>query len=137
MNSKEMLRDRVVTLNVALGRPTNYWQDSANEPNKVSIGHFSLEYNREYDHPYQLVETTSESGGERSWGQRMSASEMAMFIDGIFQGITMHVIKGNTKDGCETCQGARGGVPGNENIIDGKKVCDYCHADMMRNKQNG
>lgn len=34
-------------------------------------------------------------------------------------------------DGCEilTCQ--RGGTPGNENIIDGKVVCDYCHAEMM------
>lgn len=32
------------------------------------------------------------------------------------------------KDGCEICHGAKGGVPGNENVIDGKLVCDYCHA---------
>jgi hypothetical protein len=31
-------------------------------------------------------------------------------------------------DGCELCNGRRGGVPGNENIIDGKRVCDYCHS---------
>jgi hypothetical protein len=36
------------------------------------------------------------------------------------------------KDACEVCHGLRGGVPGNENLIDGKRVCDYCHADMMR-----
>ena len=36
------------------------------------------------------------------------------------------------KCGCELCNGTRGGVPGNENRIDGKLVCDNCHADMMR-----
>ncbi len=39
-------------------------------------------------------------------------------------------------DACEYCFGARGGVPGNENIIkenDGteKVICDYCHSDMI------
>jgi hypothetical protein len=32
-------------------------------------------------------------------------------------------------DGCEQCGGTRGGVPGNENIVNGRKLCDYCHAD--------
>jgi hypothetical protein len=32
-------------------------------------------------------------------------------------------------DACATCGGARGGVPGNENMVDGKPMCDYCHAD--------
>jgi hypothetical protein len=30
---------------------------------------------------------------------------------------------------CDICNGAKGGVPGNGNIIDGRVVCDYCHAD--------
>src|ERR1700722_7499416 len=30
------------------------------------------------------------------------------------------------RDGCEVCGGAKGGVPGNENIINGKRVCAYC-----------
>ncbi len=30
---------------------------------------------------------------------------------------------------CEICNGAKGGVRGNENRIDGKIVCDYCSAD--------
>lgn len=34
-------------------------------------------------------------------------------------------------DGCEVCYGQRGGTPGNENLIDGKRVCDYCHAEMV------
>lgn len=32
-------------------------------------------------------------------------------------------------DNCEVCRGARGGVLGNENVIAGVVVCDYCHAD--------
>jgi len=42
-----------------------------------------------------------------------------------------HVAKeaqGAARDGCELCGGKRGGVPGNENLIGGKRVCDYCHA---------
>jgi hypothetical protein len=33
-------------------------------------------------------------------------------------------------DKCEICKGAKGGTPGNENIINGQIVCDYCHAEM-------
>lgn len=35
-------------------------------------------------------------------------------------------------DGCEACHGARGGAPGNENIVDGRKLCDWCSHDAMR-----
>lgn len=35
------------------------------------------------------------------------------------------------RDKCERCKGEKGGTPGNENIIDGQIVCDYCHAEMM------
>jgi len=35
-------------------------------------------------------------------------------------------------DDCEICNGELGGVKGNENVIHGKKVCDYCYAKMMR-----
>lgn len=34
----------------------------------------------------------------------------------------------NTTDKCQFCYGAKGGVPGNENRINGIVVCDYCHA---------
>ena len=40
------------------------------------------------------------------------------------------------KDGCHICDGSRGGVPGNENIIVWRGadvvICDYCHADHMK-----
>jgi hypothetical protein len=40
------------------------------------------------------------------------------------------------KDRCETCGGTRGGVRGNENVVQscGERVvmCDYCHADELR-----
>lgn len=31
-------------------------------------------------------------------------------------------------DKCEFCKGAKGGVLGNENILEGRVLCDYCHA---------
>jgi len=33
-------------------------------------------------------------------------------------------------DNCEICQGASGGILGNENIIDDVTVCDYCSAEL-------
>lgn len=40
----------------------------------------------------------------------------------------MEVMEANGlgQDRCELCNGGSGGVPGNENIIDGRPVCDYC-----------
>lgn len=32
-------------------------------------------------------------------------------------------------DKCSVCKGIKGGVPGNENLINGVLVCDYCHGD--------
>lgn len=37
-------------------------------------------------------------------------------------------------DGCEICDGSREGVPGNENVIEGVVMCDYCHADTMASR---
>ena len=34
--------------------------------------------------------------------------------------------------GCEVCGGTRGGCPGNENVVDGTIICDYCYADGVR-----
>lgn len=31
-------------------------------------------------------------------------------------------------DNCELCGGANGGVPGNEQVVDGLLMCDHCHA---------
>lgn len=35
-------------------------------------------------------------------------------------------------DNCQICHGDNGGVKGNENIIDGIVMCDYCHIDRMK-----
>jgi len=37
----------------------------------------------------------------------------------------------HVKDACQVCHGAHGGVPGNENIVNGVVMCDYCHAAML------
>jgi hypothetical protein len=35
-------------------------------------------------------------------------------------------------DECSRCNGVRGGVKGNENVVDGVVLCDYCHADDLK-----
>ena len=35
------------------------------------------------------------------------------------------------RDNCVECKGCKGGVPGNENRINGRGLCDYCHAAQM------
>ena len=35
-------------------------------------------------------------------------------------------------ESCVICLGRSGNVIGNSNIIGGKKICDYCHAAMMK-----
>lgn len=37
-------------------------------------------------------------------------------------------------DGCKFCLGAKGGVPGNENLIGGEVICDYCTSLLMKIK---
>lgn len=37
----------------------------------------------------------------------------------------------NPLDNCEVCKGAKGGVRGNENRVNGVVMCDYCHAETM------
>lgn len=32
------------------------------------------------------------------------------------------------KDDCQICNGKNGGTKGNENIVDGIVMCDYCSA---------
>ena len=40
-----------------------------------------------------------------------------------------HDLRDFTGDDCQRCFGERGGVKGNENVIDGVVLCDYCSAD--------
>jgi ribA/ribD-fused uncharacterized protein len=39
------------------------------------------------------------------------------------------------RDNCQVCLGTRGGVRGNENVIDGVITCDYCHADQLEGRK--
>lgn len=36
------------------------------------------------------------------------------------------------RDNCRRCNGAKGGVPGNENVINGVVLCDYCSVGKVR-----
>jgi hypothetical protein len=41
---------------------------------------------------------------------------------------------GFVKDRCAFCGGRQGGVPGNENLINGQPACDYCHAQLPNHR---
>jgi hypothetical protein len=43
--------------------------------------------------------------------------------------IHMYYIQLRELDNCVKCDGDRGGVPGKENLIDGKPHCEYCSAE--------
>lgn len=36
------------------------------------------------------------------------------------------------RDNCQVCHGTRGGQWGNENLIDGVVICDYCFVANIR-----
>lgn len=39
-------------------------------------------------------------------------------------------------DNCSKCKGSKGGLPGNENVLeDGTVVCDYCHKEQLSCEQ--
>jgi hypothetical protein len=40
------------------------------------------------------------------------------------------------KDNCEACKGERGGVKGNENVVDGIVLCDYCSVSVSAAMKN-
>ncbi len=40
----------------------------------------------------------------------------------------------HVRDNCQRCQGAKGGVPGNENRVGGETLCDYCTSETMESK---
>ena len=41
----------------------------------------------------------------------------------------VEVYHSRLKDNCEVCKGSRGGVRGNENVIEGVVMCDFCSMD--------
>lgn len=57
---------------------------------------------------------------------RVTVGQIRKMLDAIYQTKDGKPLPG---DNCEICHGRKGGVRGNENVIDGKVVCDYCHAD--------
>lgn len=40
---------------------------------------------------------------------------------------------------CQVCKGTKGGIQGNDNIVNGVIMCDYCHAETLKfgKRENG
>ena len=37
-------------------------------------------------------------------------------------------LESTARSACEMCRGIKGGEPGNENVVNGVVMCDYCHS---------
>ena len=55
--------------------------------------------------------------------------EILELLNTAYPGMVIHV---KEVDACEVCGGMQGGTPGNENIVDAKVMCDYCHAKRQK-----
>ncbi len=60
------------------------------------------------------------------------ASVICAYCLKVHTGLERKVLREDLKDNCQVCKGSKGGVRGNENVIDGVVMCDYCHSDTMR-----
>lgn len=76
-----------------------------------------------------------------SWKWRFKASWLVLIgrADIIVWDEPEHFSKGIVErlwrllpDKCEKCKGKRGGVRGNENVVGGVILCDYCSADDLK-----
>lgn len=61
-------------------------------------------------------------------------------LDGLLeniQGLLARIGNPPGPDGCQVCKGARGGMPGNENVVDGVVMCDECSvaADFAKRRK--
>lgn len=72
--------------------------------------------------------------GEEAWGAERPCVREALRVLSAPKAAAAPVapVVEQARDNCEICKGSRGGVPGNENRIDGVCICDYCHSDRMR-----
>lgn len=108
------------------------------EQNKIEINHVGWEFSVEQD---GMVVASGEAPTEES-ARREAAHYALMYSqDGPVkvsikevQGTPTVPRGGKAQDDCEVCHGTKGGVPGNENIVDGKVICDYCHAEHLTSK---
>ncbi len=73
-----------------------------------------------------------ESGGDWTDDPHVADGWKLEVEAGVRSGITPLYTYPHDVDACATCGGKRGGVPGNENLVDGKLMCDYCHGDLIR-----
>jgi hypothetical protein len=48
--------------------------------------------------------------------------------------ILRSMVNSQKLDNCHMCFGSRGGVKGNENVVDGIVLCDYCSLEYYRLK---
>jgi hypothetical protein len=83
--SKEYLSSRITQLNAGLGRPVLQFASLPSESTRFSNGHICLDKNSQ---GYAIEEQLGESGATHCVSNRMSGSEMDIFLSGIMIGIT-------------------------------------------------
>ena len=84
--TKEMLAQKMRTLNAVLKRPALQWEPGA-QSGEMNVGHLTLDHN---SFGMRLVEIVSPGGAERAWGDVCSGNrEMFNYLVGILNGITL------------------------------------------------
>lgn len=77
----------------------------------------------------------------QDWNAQLAAMRSAFHVnmlraypDKTHAEIAAEIDKTMTTDGCKFCLGAKGGVPGNANLIGDEVICDYCTSLLMKIK---
>jgi hypothetical protein len=84
--TRSSLDSRLLTLNMALKRPTNQFASQPGESTKFSVGHICLERSAS---GYTLEEQVSENGAVTSFASGMTPIEADRLIQGMLHGVTL------------------------------------------------
>ena len=63
----------------------------------------------------------------------VASSQVVVHKDSCKKSVLIPVVE--PKDNCQLCHGKKGGVAGNENIVDDIIMCDYCHVEYMESEE--
>ena len=69
----------------------------------------------------------SEHKMRKMWNTRVNSKKIKRLKETLH-----HELPDKYPDNCQVCHGENGGVKGNENIIDGIVMCDYCHIEEKK-----
>lgn len=83
-------------------------------------------------YPVEIVDQTAAGYTVRTLTPIPAPVALGDTADGSLEpGVCLTVPVTAIRDRCELCHGIRGGIPGNENRIEDRRVCDHCTSDLF------